>query len=329
MKFIISIIFLALIACAIIAYSGKRVDTARVSLPRTVSDNRPNGATVTRSIDVAGGNIQVALESGKFDLSDEALIDWVTNSARAVAAYYGRFPVRQSVVLIRPQDGQGVDHGSADTDDKNSASIKVYVGRSSRQSDLAEDWVLTHEMVHFGFPSLIGEHSWMEEGMATYVEPIARARVGIIKPEDVWGDLVRNLPEGLPKEGDQGLDNTDEWGRIYWGGALFCLLADIEIRERTGNRRGLEDAFRGIVAAGGTIKADWEITRALRAGDKAVGAPVLVKLYNRMKDKPVDVDLVDLWRQLGVEMHGDKVTFNDNAPLAKIRRAILDNRVKR
>ena len=41
------------------------------------------------------------------------------------------------------------------------------------------------------------------------------------------------MPKGLPQAGDQGLDNTGTWGREYWGGAMFCLLADIEIRKAT------------------------------------------------------------------------------------------------
>ena len=45
--------------------------------------------------------------------------------------------------------------------------------------------------------------------------------------------MMRDMPKGLPQAGDQGLDNTATWGRKYWGGAMFCLLADIEIRKAT------------------------------------------------------------------------------------------------
>ena len=67
----------------------------------------------------------------------------------------------------------------------------------------------------------------MEEGMATYIEPIARAQIGRMTPERVWGDFVRDMPQGLPQAGDQGLDGTPTWGRTYWGGAIFWLLADV------------------------------------------------------------------------------------------------------
>lgn len=103
---------------------------------------------------------------------------------------------------------------------------------------------------------------------------------------------------------------------------MYFLLADVEIRERTGNQKGLEHALRGIVAAGGTIGADWDIDRVIAAGDGATGVPVLREVYDRMKDRPAPVDLDVLWKRLGVEMHDGKVTFDDSAPLAAVRRAI-------
>jgi hypothetical protein len=138
----------------------------------------------------------------------------------------------------------------------------------------------------------------------------------------MWSDLVRDMPQGLPQAGDRGLDYTHSWGRTYWGGALFCLLADVEIRRRTNNGKGLQHALRGILDAGGDIRKDWNLEDALSAGDRAVGINVLQPLYARMKDKPMAVDLPTLWSQLGVQSDGSNVRFDDNATLAAIRRAI-------
>jgi hypothetical protein len=38
---------------------------------------------------------------------------------------------------------------------------------------------------------------------------------------------------------------------------MFCLVADVQIRKATGNRKGLQDALQAIVAAQGTIDAQW------------------------------------------------------------------------
>jgi hypothetical protein len=40
-------------------------------------------------------------------------------------------------------------------------------------------------MVHFGFPSINRRHHWIEEGTATYVEPIARALTDILTGKQV------------------------------------------------------------------------------------------------------------------------------------------------
>lgn len=137
-----------------------------------------------------------------------------------------------------------------------------------------------------------------------------------------WSELLERLPQGMPATGDRGLDRTHTWGRTYWGGALFCLLADVEIRERTHGARGLVDALRGILAAGGNDQVDWPIERALREGDKAIGVPVLQELYKRMKDAPVSPDLDALWSSLGVSVRNGKPVLDDSAPKAAIRRAI-------
>jgi hypothetical protein len=177
-------------------------------------------------------------------------------------------------------------------------------------------------MIHLAFPSMDDDQHWIEEGISTYVEPVARARMGGMPVRDVWASFLHDMPKGQPEPGDRGLDNTHTWGRTYWGGALFCLLADVRIRERTNNSKGLEDALRAIVHAGGIISEDWEIEKALAIGDKATGTRVLRNLYQEMRDKPAPVDLDLLWKKLGIETKDGSVKFNDKAPQANIRKAI-------
>jgi hypothetical protein len=45
-------------------------------------------------------------------------------------------------------------------------------------------------------------------------------------------------------------------------------------------------------------------------------------LYGEMGSKPMEVDLPDLWRQLGVERQGGQITFHSDAHLARVRSAI-------
>src|ERR1700739_3062080 len=266
----------------------------------------------------ARGDIRI--EGSTLRLPAKDLFRWVRSAAESVTAYYGRFPVPQVLIRMTPFEGRGIRNGMAFGD--RGGRIIIRVGNKTSPAEFASDWMLTHEMVHLAFPSVDERHHWIEEGIATYVEPIARIHAGHLKAEQRLFDLVRDIPQGLPQAGDRGLDRTHTWGRTSWGGALFCLLADVEIRRQTNNAQGLENALRGILDAGGDIRKDWNLEDALRTGDRAVGVNVLQPLYTRMKDKPVRVDLDRLWTQLGVQSDGASVHFDDSATLAAIRRAI-------
>src|SRR5271156_3878617 len=276
---------------------------------------------MTSTIVIGNSRIDVNIEPGSMQASKEDLLKWVRWAAESVSAYYGRFPVPQLLLRIVPSDGKGVRNGRT-FGRENGGFITIHVGKDAQFSDLARDWMLTHEMVHLSFPSVPENHHWIEEGIATYVEPIARVRAGHLDANQMWFEVMRDLHQGLPGAGDEGLDHTHTWGRTYWGGALFCFLADIEIHRETGNKKGLGDALRGILNAGGDIRYDWELEKALTIGDKATGVPVLQNLYAKMKDQPYDVDLPALWTQLGIERDGNAVKFLDTAPLAKTREEI-------
>jgi hypothetical protein len=272
------------------------------------------------SLDIGGGHIDVEIRGGHLDASRAELMAWISTAASAVTAYFGQFPVGRYRLVIQPVAGKaGVLSGT--TWPSAGPRTRVLVGEHTTAAQFGRDWIMTHEMIHTAFPDQPDSHHWIEEGISTYVEPLARSWVGNYPAEKIWSDLVEWLPKGLPDDGDRGLDHTHTWGRTYWGGALFCFVADVEIRDRTQGRRGLVDALRGIVAAGGN-QADWSIDRAFREADKAIGVPVLQELYKKMKDAPVTPDLDALWRELGVVHRRGSFELDDQAPKAALRRAI-------
>lgn len=283
-------------------------------------------ARATDRIEVEGATITVDLGRAAPALDRDALLAWVRSSARTVAAFYGRFPVADARLVVTPVAGRGVSGGR--TWAEEGGLIRIRVGESSTTADFAGDWVLVHEMTHLALPSLPDDQEWLEEGLATYVESIARAQSRGLTEEAVWSGFVRGMPNGLPAAGDRGLDHTHTWGRTYWGGALFCLLADLEIRRVTGNRRGLQDALRAILASG-SMETSGTIDAVLATGDRATGTAVLATLYAQMKDAPVATDLNALWSRLGVVRAGPSVRFDDAAPEASIRRSLTATAVNR
>jgi hypothetical protein len=268
--------------------------------------------------------VQLAVALNGLGLSVEQARAWIADSAGAVASYYqGHLPARHVLVLLMQGSGnstRGITLGGG------GPGVLVRASDRVNPNTTRDDWVVTHELLHANFPDVGPAHAWLSEGLATYLEPIARARVGLVSEAKVWRDMVDGMPQGLPKAGDQGLENTRTWGRTYWGGAIFCLLADVELRKSSGNRRSLDDV---LLAIGKTLASDedyWPIERVLEVAEHATSTPLLRELFVRFAQKPGTVDLARLFMELGVRAQGDSVVFDERAPLAKLRHSITARR---
>ena len=273
------------------------------------------------TVNICGATIDVRFEGDTTSPTRTDLLSWVRRAGDAVCTYYGKFPVPHLTLDVRVRGGSGVHSGVTYPED--GGYIDISLGADTSVAQLNDDWMLTHEMIHLAFPSMNPRHHWIEEGISVYVEPISRVQAGQLSAERMWHDVVRDMPQGEPDTDDHGLDQTHTWGRTYWGGAMFCLVADVRIRQQTHNQKGLQDALRGILNAGGTINQDWDIERAFAVGDKATGTTVLTDLYHQMANQPDPVDLAALWKQLGISREPNgAIKFDSNAPLAQVRTAI-------
>jgi hypothetical protein len=269
---------------------------------------------------IRGSTLCVQIDDPTQSIRPQLLRDWMERSARIVAEYYARFPA--PLVTLRIQAASGRNVGGGRTTNDSGLVIQVNVGRDATAEELAADWVLVHEMVHLALPELGRGHNWLAEGLAVYVEGIARAQFGNREVTDVWAEYRHSMPLGLPRAGEGGMDQSPSWGRTYWGGALFCLQADVAIREQTGNRAGLQTALRAILDKTGGYRNDQNIDDVLRIGDEATGTRVLQDLYREVKATPLTPDLDQLWARLGVPNDPASQPFDAHAPLAAVRIAI-------
>lgn len=269
---------------------------------------------------VAGSEISVVFDGDPYGLPRASYEAWVHRSAQMIADYYqGPFPVPSLEVTIVPRGRGGVGFGSH----RQGRWIRVYCGRGTTERALERDWVMVHEMLHATFPDLTDKHRWMQEGLSTYAEKIVRIRADNITQEQMWSRLSGSMHHGRPRAGDRGLDKTHTWGRTYWGGALFWMVADVELRVQTENRKSLDDVLRHVASIGGNARQMWEPQRVCEAADEGTGTRAVSQLYERMAKAPGDVDLDRLWAELGIiRLDDDSVEFDDAAPLAYVRRGI-------
>jgi hypothetical protein len=237
------------------------------------------------------GALEIAIAPVRFAMDDDAIERWITEAAGAVTRFYGRAPAPHLAVLVTPGRGAEVD---GKTLGGGGASVSMRLGTEAVEADARRSWVLVHELVHVASPSIGAPHRWMEEGLATYLEPIIRVRAGLTTEDAMWRDLIREAPKGQ-------VGTLEEWGPMYWGGAISYLRADIELRQRG---RSLGEVLRGLDG----VAVRWTASRFLAA------VPTL---------RPDRVSLEALWKSLGVSLQGDAVHYDDAAPLAAIRKEIV------
>ncbi|HJQ56239.1 MAG TPA: hypothetical protein VJ890_05000 [Vineibacter sp.] len=285
-----------------------RLQTERVPVPP------PSGAPPGQA-----AHIDLAIFDGTYETPRAELVEWVRRTALMTAGYWDGFTNLGMLVAVLPSPGRrGVGYGR--TVPGGGSTVMVQVGERSTPADLQDDWVLPHEFVHTGMPFLRGNGMWFMEGAATYIEPIVRARAGWKREVDVWREWIENLPRGL-----SALESGMSGGSAYWGGALFFLLADIEIRKATAGAQGLEDCFKGARRLGGlmTPTERWSVDDFVARCDAALGTPVMAGIVARYVGGSAQIDLDALWRELGVRFDGTTVTTDDAAPLAAIRKVIV------
>ena len=286
-----------------------RFDLVSIALPGP--DGRPAGAV-----------LDVAVLDAPRDLDLAQVKAWIEASAGRVAHFFGGFPVKRGLIVLYPVEGRagllrGVVMGGG------GASMMLLIGQHATRAQLYGHWMLVHELVHFGAPFIENKHRWLMEGSAVYIESIVRARAGWFGEAQTWRGFVRFMGPGAEAMGGQGLAAATGIAPVYWGGALFMLLADVEIRKRTGGAKTLADCFRAVVAAGGDTAARWTGERFVEICDRGTGTNVFAEMTAKYVHRGTPFDLSAFWRELGIAMEGDRIVTDDRAPLAAIRKSIM------
>lgn len=283
------------------------------------------GAVATRHLPIPSAPADAALElvilDGKLALTPDTLADWVSSRAQAVADFYRGFPAARATVFVIPMPGRR-DVAFGKLLPESAPGVALLVGSEAGSDALADDWVLVHELFHIGVPSFSREGKWFDEGLATYFEPLIRVRAGFWDEKSAWQSFALDMPRGAHALTRTGLEHVRNYPGIYWGGAIYCLLADVQARAQSGGELGLEDGIRKVFAAGGRSWEVWPLSKTLRTADESYREPLLLPLAERYADAPAALDLDALFTSLGVERRASGFTLTDDAPLAWVRRAI-------
>lgn len=165
-------------------------------------------------------SLEVTYEKTEFDVTvtqgdlsdtDAELQTYIKQGVEAVATYFGKFPVDHMAIRIRAVSGDRVRFGRSSPN----ATIMMLIGKDAHAGTFSHGWTLTHEMVNQAFPATKGNnHDWLSEGMAAYVEPIARAQAGLISVKEVWRQFVAYMPRGIPETSIA--NGRKSWSKSIW-----------------------------------------------------------------------------------------------------------------
>lgn len=283
------------------------------------------GKLQRRTLDIDHGTLELTRVDGSLDVPFDRVARWVSVSARAVSDFYGVFPVARASVTVLPiPERKSVLFGKVLPESE--PGVALLLGQHVNERELYADWILVHELFHLGFPSFFEEGKWLDEGLATYYEPIIRARAGLYSETALWDEFESSMSQGVPAFTGSGLEQARDFRGIYWGGAIACLVADVEARRRKQDV-GLEVGLRALRDAGANACEVWTLSEVIGVVDRALGAPTLAPIAAAHAKHGSDFDLHGLFAALGVTRSpAGHIVLSDSAPLAAVRRAITRSR---
>ena len=281
---------------------------------------------------VAESDITIVLLATRDGPELAPLADWVRGTAENIALTYGRFPnTRANVVLIPVGNARwggdaAVPYGQVVRD--GGETIELMINPERPVTDFYKEWTPTHEFSHLLLPYLHRKQRWISEGFAQYYQNVLLARAGQYTAESAWQRIYAGLERGRdsapgmsPNDAASGNERNTRM-KVYWSGASLALMADVELRRRSGGAESLDSVLEQFQRCCLPSPRSWSGVELFRKFDALIGEPLFMDLYRHYADAADFPDARPLLGQLGVEVRDGQFLLNDDAELALIREAI-------
>ena len=281
-----------------------------------------------------GTVLRIAVLQPRDPVEADAVSDWVRATAHNVTLAYGRFPNPSPQIVVVP-----VGRSSWDADSPvpfgrvirdGGESVELFINESMPMDTFYDDWTATHELSHLMLPYLRSPHRWVSEGFAQYYQNVLLARAGQYDEQRAWQKLYEGFERGRKSRPELSPNEAARRGvgaatmKIYWSGAVVALMADVELRRRSGGTESLDLALEQLQRCCLPAAQSWTGTRLFETLDGFVDGPVFMPLYRKYANEQGFPDFTPLFSQLGVTIEGGRVELRNDAELAGIRRAITE-----
>ncbi|MGD8858771.1 MAG: hypothetical protein PVI30_02095 [Myxococcales bacterium] len=279
-------------------------------------------------IHASGVRAEVVVLDGLPEPAREAVVPWLTTALQVVGQPTGRFPRDRLQVLIIPAPPSGRPVGFGTVSRGGGASVAIHLPVNARLPELRGDWVAIHEFSHLFHPFIARRDAWLSEGLATYYQEVLRVRAGLVDEATAWRRLHEGAERGRAADRPLAEESADmyltfDFPTVYWAGAAFALMADVELRRLTDGARTLDDVMGELAACCSSSPRPWTARRVVQRMDEIAGRPVFSRLVSRWVMGPRLPDLRATYAWLGLRVEGARVAEVPDAPGAAVRDAIM------
>jgi hypothetical protein len=281
---------------------------------------------------VADSEFRLAITGSLAEAQKQKLSRWMQQAANSVSGAHGTFPQASPQILVIPIGERSNPVPWAHVMRGGGVSAEFFVDETRPFKDLSEDWTACHELSHMLLPFVSRKDRWLSEGLASYYQYLLLARSGTLSEKDAWQgfyDGIKRGENGTPRGtssntlAEATLQGRGQTMRVYWSGAALMFLADTQLRAASNNEQSLDSALKSLQSCCLDGSKLWRADELFKRLDGLTGTRVFSTLYKEHVHSISFPDLSGTWEALGVRHRFNRVSFNDTAPQADIRKAIV------
>jgi len=290
------------------------------------------GTFTTDTIRIKNCSFAVSFMDGTYKTTPAELKEWLKGAARSVCNIYGDFPVNHVQILIFPgkPGSEPVPFGMVLRG--GGITINFYIDPSRPLEEFIADWTATHEMSHSLLPMTDRQDAWLSEGLATYYQYILMGRDKRLTEQQTWQRIYNGFQKGIRGSKGMTLQETAHkmhrlraFRYVYWSGAAMLFKADIALRQQSKGEKSLDTVLKEIKKNILPQNKSWSGREMIKIMDSLSQTTVFSDIYKQCinsHDFPVQENFL---KKLGIIIETGQVKIDNNAPLAYIRKNLLEN----
>ncbi|KUJ83371.1 hypothetical protein AWR36_005770 [Microbulbifer flavimaris] len=172
---------------------------------------------------------------------------WISTTTEAVEQHVAAFPFDVHIFFYR-RDSAREPVPWANTRRSRVQGVNFHVDPDYPLQAFLDDWTAPHELSHLLIPYLGRKHAWYAEGFASFMQFQVMQEMGILTPEQAQARYRVRVERAAKRYRYDNqpfaaaalkLRANSEYPTMYWGGAVYFLNVDSQLREKGSSMRAV------------------------------------------------------------------------------------------